>query len=286
MKTGLVLEGGAMRGMFTAGVIDVFMENGIEFDGLIGVSAGALFGCNYKSKQIGRVIRYNKAFCKDKRYCSFRSLIKTGDLFGADFCYREIPQKLDIFDFETYEKNPMDFYVVCSDVETGKPVYKLINKIVDGNLDWYRASASLPLVAEVVEVDGYKLLDGGLTDSIPLKYFESIGYDKNVVITTQPEGYVKKKNKAIPLVKLALKKYPEIIKAAKKRHIMYNSTLRYLKYQEEKGNAYVIRPETSLGIGHVEHNPDNLQRVYELGRQAGEKHLESVKRYLSQDSIK
>lgn len=281
MKTGLVLEGGAMRGMFTAGILDVFMENGITFDGMIGVSAGAVFGCNFKSGQIGRTIRYNKKYCKDPRYCSFRSLLKTGNMFGKEFCYRELPEKLDIFDNDAYEKNPMDFHLVCTDVETGKPVYKLFNKIEETGLEWYRATASLPLVAEIVEIDGRKLLDGGLSDSIPLKYFESIGYDKNVVITTQAYDYRKKKNKAMFLIKVLYRKYPNLIKTAGNRHIMYNETLDYIKKRENEGAAYVIRPEKSLEIGHVEHDADNLQRVYEIGRKTAEKHLSEIKKFLN-----
>ena len=189
MKKGLILEGGAMRGMFTAGVIDVMMENGIEFDGAIGVSAGAAFGCNYKSRQIGRAIRYNMRFCNDPRYCGLRTLLKTGDLYSKDFCYKEVPLKHDIFDFETFRNNPMEFYVVCTDVETGKPVYKKCDNFDNNNFEWIRASASMPIVSNIVEIDGTKLLDGGVADSIPIRYFESIGYDKNVVILTQPRGY-------------------------------------------------------------------------------------------------
>ena len=143
-KTGLVLEGGAMRGMFTCGVIDVLMENGIRFDGAAGISAGAVFGCNYKSRQIGRPVRYNKNYCKDPRYCSDRSLIKTGDLYGADFCYRELPDVLDPFDRETFKNDPMEFYIGATDVKTGKAVY---HKCTDGGEDdllWMRASASMP----------------------------------------------------------------------------------------------------------------------------------------------
>ena len=182
MKTGLVMEGGAMRGMFTMGVIDIMMEHGITYDGGIGVSAGAAFGCNYKSGQIGRVIRYNKAYCRDKRFSSIRSWVKTGNLFGVDFCYHELPEKLDPFDNDAYVANPMDFYVVCTDVMTGKPVYHRCDTGIGENVDWMRASASIPLFAEIVEIDGYKLLDGGIGDAVPLAYFESIGYEKNVSI--------------------------------------------------------------------------------------------------------
>ncbi|MBQ7345777.1 MAG: patatin family protein, partial [Oscillospiraceae bacterium] len=176
MKKGLILEGGAMRGMFTAGVIDVMMEHGIGFDGAIGVSAGAAFGCNYKSKQIGRVIRYNTRFCQDRRYGGFRVLLKTGNYYSKEFCYEEVPLKHDLFDFDTYEADPMEFYVVCTDVDTGKAVYHRFEGRNDHGFEWIRASASMPLVSEMVQIDGRKMLDGALADSIPIRYFESIGY--------------------------------------------------------------------------------------------------------------
>ena len=167
MKTGLILEGGAMRGMYTAGVLDVMMENNIWVDGAVGVSAGAVFGCNYKSKQIGRTIRYNKKYGRDPRYAGFHSLLKTGDYFGTEFCYHEIPERLDPFDTETFEKNPVEFYVVGTDVTTGKAVYHKCTNGKDKDLEWFRASASMPLLSNIVEVDGYRLLDGGIADSIP-----------------------------------------------------------------------------------------------------------------------
>ena len=198
--TGLVLEGGAMRGLFTAGVMDVMLEHGITYDGMIGVSAGAAFGCNYKSKQIGRVLRYNTKYCKDPRYCSVLSLLLTGNLYGAKFCYHTIPEKLDLFDNETFEKNPMEFHVVATDIEKGNAVYEKFDVCDNRCLEWIRASASLPLVSKIVKTDGYKLLDGGLSDSIPVKYFQSISYDKNVVVLTQPEGYVKEINKQLKYI--------------------------------------------------------------------------------------
>ena len=194
MKRGLVLEGGGMRGMFTAGVIDVMMEQCIEYDGAVGVSAGAVFGCNYKSRQIGRAIRYNLRFCKDPRYCSVRSLVKTGDLFGTDFCYRQIPNELDPFDVETYRNNPMEFYVVTTDVLTGQPLYHLCPNGDEIDLTWFRASASMPLASNIVEAEGRWMLDGGIVDAIPLKFAEG-KYDRNVVVLTQPTDYIKKKNK-------------------------------------------------------------------------------------------
>lgn len=279
MKTGLILEGGAMRGLFTAGVMDVLMENGITFDGVAGVSAGAAFGCNYKSGQIGRVLRYNTDYCRDPRYCSFRSLIKTGNLYGADFCYRELPDELDLFDYDTYKSSPMEFHVVCTDVETGQAVYQ--NCMDEENLlQWIRASASMPLASRIVEIDGRKLLDGGIADSIPLRYFESIGYDRNVVVLTQPEGYEKGRNKILPLMKLALGKYPELIKTLASRHEVYNETTKYVKEKEEKGEVFVIRPESALEIGKIEHDPAKIKKAYEDGRKVALAELEQLKKFL------
>ena len=279
MKKGLVLEGGAMRGLFTAGIIDVMMEARIEPDGLIGVSAGAAFGCNYKSRQIGRAIRYNKAFAHDSRFCSWQSLLKSGDLYNAEFGYHVIPTKYDVFDNAAYDANPMEFIAVCTDVETGKAVYKSLPKVTPLTYDWIRASASMPLVSRVVELEGMKVLDGGVADSIPLEYFESIGYEKNLVILTQPDGYVKEHNKLMPLMRIALRKYPKMIEAMDKRHLMYNQQLAYVYQAESTGRALVIRPDEKLPIGHISHNPDEMQRVYDIGRKTGMKYIERIKAF-------
>lgn len=281
MKTGLIMEGGAMRGMFTCGVIDVFMENGITFDGAIGVSAGAVFGCNIKSKQIGRAIRYNKKYCKNKRFCSIKSLLTTGDLYGVDFCYRAIPYALDLWDEKTFRENPMEFYVVCMDVTTGKPVYKKCEKGDENDLKWFRASASLPLASRVVEVDGYRLLDGGVADSVPLSYFEKIGYDRNVVILTQPMEYRKKPLSILPLAKILLHKYPKVIEAMTTRPERYNKQIAGIVQKEKEGKVLVIRPKEALQIGGMEKDPANLERVYQLGRKAGLENLSQVKEYLA-----
>lgn len=284
-STGLVLEGGAMRGIFTAGVIDVFMENGIEFPACVGVSAGAAFGCNIKSRQPGRVLRYNLRFCRDPEFCSIRSLIKTGDLFGAEFCYRRIPEELDVFDFEAYEKNPMDFYAVCSDIETGKPVYKLLDK---GNLecyDWIRASASMPLVSGIVELNGKKYLDGGVTDSIPLRFMETM-YQKNIVVLTRPRDYIKKPASHLWLFRRSLKNYPNMMDAIKNRHIMYNETRDYLFSQERAGNTLIICPKEALEIKRVEHSAEMIQKTYDLGRQAALDKLGDIKTFIEENSGK
>lgn len=280
MKRGLVLEGGAMRGMFTCGVIDVLMENGVDFDGAVGVSAGAIFGSNYKSKQIGRGIRYNKKYCTDDRYVSLKSWITTGDLYGVDFAYHELPNKLDVFDTATFQADPMEFYVVCTDMDTGKAVY---HKCTDGganDIEWIRASASLPLAARLVKIKNRTLSDGGTADSIPVKFFEYKGYDKMVVVLTQPKSYVKKQTKIMPIMNVVLRKYPNFLKTMYNRYRSYNNTLEYIEELEKQGKVLVIRPDETLGIGKVERNPDNLQRVYDIGVKKGKEELERVKAFL------
>lgn len=280
-KRGLVLEGGAMRGLFTSGVLDVLLENGVTFDGMIGVSAGAAFGCNFKSRQQGRVLRYNMRFAHDKRYCSLRSLVTTGNLFGT-FCYHELPEQLDIFDAEAFSANPMSFWLVCTDVLTGEPVYKQMDSFdpVDGG-EWFRASASMPLVSKVVQVGGRQLLDGGMTDSIPLERFEQLGYGRNLVVLTRPLGYVKRPSKAMPLVRMALRRYPNIINLMAHRHEIYNRQLRYVAQAEREGRCVVIRPAADLPIGHVCHNESLMRQVHQLGCQAAMARIGEIKRFLA-----
>ena len=282
MKKGLILEGGGMRGLFTAGVIDVMMEHGVEYDGMVGVSAGACFGCNYKSRQIGRSIRYNLKYCGDWRYCSMKSLLKTGDLFGAEFCYETIPQQLDPFDYEEFARNPMEFYVVCTDLETGEAVYPLLTHARDEEMLLLRASASMPLVSRIVEVNGKKLLDGGAADSIPLRFFEEKGYDRNVVVLTQPEGYQKGPNRLLPLIRRSLRSYPRMIDTMARRHHVYNETTACIRRREQEGACFVIRPKGKLAVGRVEHDPEKLRAVYEEGRAAMLEKIEALKAYLQE----
>jgi predicted patatin/cPLA2 family phospholipase len=279
MKKGLVLEGGAMRGLFTAGIIDVMMEAGVEPDGLIGVSAGAAFGCNYKSRQPGRAIRYNTRFAKDARYSGLKSLLTTGDYFNAQFGYHIVPYQYDLFDVAAFEQNPMEFMVVCTDVLTGQAVYHKMDRVDYDELEWLRASASMPLASKVVEVAGHKLLDGGVADSIPLAYYESIGYDRNVVILTQPEGYVKHRTKLMPLMRIGLRRYPEMIQAMDRRYLMYNRELEFVRQAEREGRCLVIRPDEKLPIGHISHDPEEMKRVYQIGREMGDRYIERIKAF-------
>ena len=275
VKRGLVLEGGAMRGLWTAGVTDVMMEHNIWPDGLIGVSAGAAFGCNYKSRQSGRAIRYNTRFARDSRYSGLKSWITSGNYFNAGFGYHTMPKELDVFDDEAFNANPMDFYVVCTDVLTGKAVYQQLTEATDDSYDWIRASASMPLASKVVELQGRKLLDGGVADSIPL------GYQRNVVVLTQPSGYQKEHNRLMPLMRLSLRHYPQMIEAMDKRHVMYNRQLEYVAQAEKEGRCLVIRPESKIPIGHISHDAARMRLVYEQGRAVGEQYLSRIKDFYS-----
>lgn len=279
--TGLVLEGGGLRALFTAGVTDVMMEHGVEFDGLIGVSAGATFGCNYKSRQAGRALRYNLTFKDDPRYMGLRCLLRTGNLVSDEFSYHILPSQLDIFDDEAFSSNPMEFHLVATNAETGEPAYKRIDTMGYEGLEWLRASASMPMVSNPVELEGMKLLDGGIVDSIPLKYFQSLGYERNVVILTQPKGFFKKKTKLMPLFHLFMRKYPAIIEAMSHRHEMYNAQLRYLEEQERQGRILLIYPDDTLPIGRTEQNEKKMLYVYNMGRKVGEEKLSQIQDFCS-----
>ena len=281
MKTGLIMEGGAMRGMFTAGVLDVLMENGLVTDGAIGVSAGAVFGCNYKSHQIGRVIRYNTEYCNDKRYASFKNLVKTGNLYSEQFCYHEVPEKLDPFNEAAFAASPMDFFVVCTDVKTGEPIYHKCRKGDAEDVLWMEASASMPLAAKIVKIGHYGLLDGGVADSIPVRFFESIGYKRNLIILTQPKGYTKKKNKLLPAIRAKYFRYPAFVEAVADHHERYNETLSYISMLEQAGKDYVIRPPIPLEIGAMERDPAQLRRVYETGRAVAQIQVEKIRDFLN-----
>ena len=269
-----------MRGLFTSGVLDVFMENGITVDCAVGVSAGAVFGSNYKSGQIGRGIRYNLKYTKDPRYKGIRSLLFTGDAFGAEFCFHTLPNELDRFDTESFRNSPMDLYCVTTDVITGEPVY---HKFTDGgyeDLEWMRASASMPLVSNIVNIGGQKLLDGGITDSIPLGFMESLGYERNIVIHTKLPTFVRERYSAMPLVRLALHKYPALTEKIGIRHEMYNSQVEYCKKCEAEGTALGIWPEVSIDVSAMTRDTNELQRIYDHGREVGLKVKDKVRTFI------
>ncbi len=283
-KTGLVLEGGAMRGLYTAGVLDVLMEQKIQADGVIGVSAGAVFGCNYKSGQIGRTLRYNLQFCGDKRYGTIHSLLKTGDIYDVDFCYHQIPEVIDPFDNDAFVKNPAEFYVVCTDVNTGKAVYHKCTDCGREDLKWMQASASMPLVSKIVETDGYQLLDGGIADSIPVMWFRRQGYKKNLVILTRPDGYRKKKMKFQGAINVMLRHHPNLAKAMARRYKVYNRTLDKIEELKAKGEVMVLCPSRLIEVSRLEKDPEKLKALYQLGREDAMKNLDQIRAFLGQEN--
>lgn len=281
MTAGLVLEGGGMRGLYTAGVLDVLMEHGIEFDHAVGVSAGAAFGVNIKSRQIGRAIRYNKRFCTDPRYASMRNLLRTGDLYSIDFAYREVPLKLDPFDADALRANPMRFTAVCTDIESGEAVYHDIEHGDEEDLDWIRASASVPMLAKPVRLEGRLLLDGGIATSIPVDWMMAQGYDRNVVILTQPAGYCKEPNRLMPLLRVALRRYPKLVELLGNRHERYNAQLDEVARLEHEGRLFVIRPSESVAAPISVKDPEILERIYQVGRRDGEATVAELEAYMA-----
>ena len=276
---GLVLEGGGFRGMYTCGVIDVFMENHIDFDQVVGVSAGAAFGCNIKSRQIGRALRYNKRFCRDPRYSGLKSFIKTGDLYNKEFAYGIVPTILDPFDTKTFKENPLRFTLVCTDIHTGKPIYHEIENGDATDIEWIRASASIPIVSKPVKLDGYELLDGGVRDSIPVNWMLERS-SKTVVVLTRDKSYRKKPMKYINLLKKAFKGYPKLQKALENRHIVYNETLDRIEQLEREGRIFVIRPSKPIECTMIEKDPNHLQEIYDIGRKDALNYLNDLKEYL------
>ena len=265
--------------MYTCGVIDVFMENGICFDEVVGVSAGAAFGCNIKSKQIGRALRYNKRFCRDPRYSGLKSFIKTGDLYNKDFAYGIVPTILDPFDTKIFRENPLKFTLVCTDIHTGKPVYHEIKNGDATDIEWIRASASIPIVSKPVKLDGYELLDGGVSDSIPVDWMLDRS-TKTVVVLTRDKTYRKMPMKYINLLKKAFKEYPNLQHALENRHIVYNETLDRIEQLEREGRIFVIRPSKPIACAMIEKDPNHLQEIYDIGRKDALHYLEDLKIYL------
>ncbi len=264
-KTGLVIEGGGMRGIYAAGVLDVLMDYDLSIDGIIGVSAGAIHGCSYISGQKGRSIRYYKKYCTDERFMSMKSFLKTGNVVGTQFCYHDLPEKLDPFDYEAFRKSGIRFYVGCSNLVTGKPEYFPITDMKE-QIDLVRASASLPLLSQIVDYQGMKLLDGGCTDSIPVRAFRKMGYEKNLVILTRPDGYVKKKEHYL-FSGWIYRKYPNFRRALSQRHLRYNAEVEDIRKLERGKSVYVIRPSQDLTIGRLTKDPEEIQHVYDIGRE-------------------
>lgn len=279
MSVGLVLEGGAMRGMFTAGVLDVFLDNGIKADGVIGTSAGVLFGVNYLSRQRGRAIRYNKKYACDSRYMGVMSLIKTGDIVNKQFAYYDVPIKLDVFDQETFTQSGVDFYATVTNVETGEAEYEKITDVFK-QMETLRATSAMPFVSRMVEVDGKKYLDGGIADSIPVDKCKSLGFDKIIVVLTRPLDYRKKKKFGSVITHAAYRQYPKLADRIVNRYAEYNACIEKIIDMENRGEIFVIRPSRTVKIRRIERNPEKLQEMYDLGVEVGKKRIDDLKKYL------
>jgi len=263
MRVGLVLEGGAMRGMFTAGVLDVFMENNIKVTDIVGVSAGTLFGINYVSKQPKRALRYNLRYINDNRYMSIKSLMRTGNLINKDFTYYKLPFQLDVFDNKTFKQSDINFFATVTNIETGEAEYIKIEDAFK-QMETLRATSALPFISEIIEINGKKYLDGGIANSIPVDYFEKQNYDKIIVILTRPIDYRKKKTTGVQF-KVAYGKYPKLIEKLENRYQDYNDTVERIVELEKQGKVLVIRPDEEITIKRLEKDTDKLQHVYDLG---------------------
>ena len=280
MAVGLVLEGGAHRAIYTAGVLDVLLENDVRFDGVIGVSAGAIHGCAFVSKQRGRSIGYTLKYANDKRYMSFYSLLTTGNMVGEQFCYHELPEKLFPFDHQTFEASKTKFYVTCTNLKTGQAEYIYCDELRQ-KMPYLRASASMPFVSQISHINGQPYLDGGIADSIPVKAFQQMGYNKCVVVQTRAAGYQKGKNKLSWLARFLYRRYPNFAAAICNRHLMYNQELAEIEQMQQDGSVLVIRPSQLIKISHTEKNLDVLRRVYQLGRHDALAALPAVKKFLA-----
>lgn len=284
IKAGLVVEGGGMRGVYSAGVLDFFIEKDLFFENNYGVSAGACHLCSYLAKQYKRAFRVNVDYLDDKRYCSVHSLLKTGNLFGAEMLYDIIPNELDLFDYDTYNKNKSNFYAVITNINTGKPEYVKIGDLKK-DIIYVRASSSLPLLAQNVKINDKEYLDGGISDSIPIKKSIADGNKKNIVILTRDKTYRKEKNSLMPIMKLKYKKYPNFVKAMANRHIVYNETLDFIKALEKNRDVFVIRPKKPVTIGRTEKNREKLEALYNDGYNDAKDCYEDLLKYLGKENL-
>ncbi|WP_195937818.1 patatin-like phospholipase family protein [Romboutsia sp. 1001713B170131_170501_G6] len=263
-KIGLILEGGGMRGIYTAGVLDFFIEKNIEVDMVVGVSAGSCHASSYLSKQYKRAYHATVDYVNDKSYLSFRNLIKTGSIFGMDFMFNKIPNELNVYDYDAFNKATTKFIAVATNCETGKPEYFALNDLRK-DIIYLQASCSIPVFANIVEVDNYKLVDGGVSDSIPIEYAINQGYKKNIVVLTRDYTYKKNKQKFTSIVKRKYKAYPNLVSAIENRHINYNKSLDLVDKLSKNGDVLVIRPKKPVKVSQVEKDVNKLTALYEEG---------------------
>ncbi|SFI73380.1 MULTISPECIES: patatin family protein [unclassified Bacillus (in: firmicutes)] len=276
---GLVLEGGGMKGLYTAGVLEYFMEQNLYFPYVIGVSAGACMAATYLSRQKGRNKKVNTELVSDPRYISFRNFLRKRELFGMDFLFDEVPNKIVPFDFQTFQDGAEQFVIGTTDCETGEAVYYNKHEHGDDILKIIRASSSVPFIAPVVEYDDKRLLDGGITDPIPIQKAQGDGYQKNVVIMTKPAGYKKQPSKLASIAKWLYRQYPNVADRLAQHSEIYNNTISYLYSEEQKENFFVIQPSVQLPVSGLERNQERLVHLYELGYNDAKNQFEQLKEW-------
>ena len=281
MKVGLVLEGGAMRGMYSAAVLDVLMEEGIKVDAIYATSAGVLFGVNYISGQRGRAIRYNKRFSRDKRYMGIYSLVTSGNVINKDFAFYEVPFTLDVFDDEAYMNSDVKMVATVTNVHSGGVEYIEVKSVLK-QMEVLRAASAMPFVSQMVELDGQLYLDGGLSDSIPLKKCQADGYERIIVVETRPKGYRKSKSSSLP-AKLFYSKYPNLVETINNRYSAYNDILQEIDDLDARGEIVLVQPSKELHLGRIESDPERLQEMYDLGIGDAKALLPRIKQFLSED---
>lgn len=279
MKVGLVLEGGGMRAMFTAGVLDVFLTENVQVDGIVAVSAGVLFGVNYPAKQYGRALRYNKKYLNDKRYMGWHSLLTTGNIVNKDFAFYELPFTLDPFDAETFRQSKIDFYATLTNVQTGEAEYVKLDDVFN-EMEVLRATSAMPFVSKMVEINGQYYLDGGIADSIPLKKCQTLGYDKIIVVLTRPLEYRKKPTPSW-IFNLFYRDYPHLVEKLKTRYQNYNDTVEEIIRLNNNKDIFVIRPSHHLPISRIEKDVEKVQAMYDLGITDAKREMAALKAFLS-----
>ena len=264
VSAGLIIEGGGMRGVYSAGILDFFLDQNLEFSSVYGVSAGACHACSYLSRQRGRAFAVNVDYLEDKHYCSVYSWLTTGNMLGVEMLYDKIPNQLNLYDYDAFEKSKSKFYAVATNCQTGEAAYLPVTHM-RRDIRKVQASSSLPVLAKMVEIDGRLYMDGGMADSIPLRKSIQDGNRKNVVLLTQHDGYTKEPNKAMGIIRMVYRKYPKLVEATATRHIRYNQALKFVAEEQKKGTAFVIRPKHPVHVGRLEKNRKKLQMLYEEG---------------------
>lgn len=281
MKVALILEGGAMRGMYTAGVLDSFLDHDIKVDNIVAVSAGALFGVNYVSKQRGRALNYNTKYIKYPMYMSLKSLLTTGNIVNKEFSYYILPKRLDVFDQEEFAKSDIEYYVTVTNVKSAEAEYIKIDNVFE-QMEYLRASSAMPFLSETIKIDGKEYLDGGIADSIPIEKVLSENFDKIILVQTRDSEYRKKERNNPILNKIIYKKYGQKLgDVLLSRAERYNKTLEKINILEKENKIFVIRPSKEIKIKRLEKDVDRIKEVYTLGFDDSNSIIEKLKIYLN-----